>query len=90
MTSSGRPEQRISKLEASVGNAIIGLRKALDEQDDLIMESLYKAQVDGDNELRRRLRDVLTGSLTGRAWGAGLLAVGIVLGVAGSVLSNFS
>jgi len=51
-------------------------------------EALYKAQVEGDNDLRKRLRDVLTGSLTGRAWGAALLALGIILAMAGSVLSN--
>lgn len=82
--------KQLRTLEASVGNVMIKMRKALDEQDDAIAEALYKSQIEGDNELRRRLREVLTGSLTGRAWGAGLLAVGILLGVTGSVLSNFS
>jgi hypothetical protein len=79
---------RITNLEAAVGNALIKLKKIIDEQDFRYAEAMYKAQVAGDNELRQRLRDVLTGSLKGRAWGAGLLAVGIVLGVAASVLSN--
>jgi hypothetical protein len=83
-------DQRIRQLESSVGKLVIGVRKALDKQDDEYARQLHEAQVKGDNELRERLRDVLTGSLTGRAWGAALLAIGIVLGVAGSVLSNFS
>jgi hypothetical protein len=87
-TPQSRIVNRITSLEASVRNAFIKLKQVMDEQDDGNVQVLHKAQVDGDNELSQRLKEALTGSLTGRAWGAGLLGVGIVLGVAGSILSN--
>ncbi len=89
-SSEARIVKRITDLEASVHNAIVHLKKVMDEQDFGNTEALYKAQVAGDNELRRRLREVLVGSIKGRIWGAYLLAAGIVLAVAGSVLSAAS
>jgi hypothetical protein len=82
--------KRITDLEASVGNAVVKLKKIMDKQDFGNAEALYKAQVEGDNDLRQRLKEVLVGSITGRVWGVRLLAAGIFLGVAGSVLSSLS
>jgi hypothetical protein len=82
--------KRITDLEASVGNALIKMKKIMDEQDFGNTEALYKAQVEGDNDLRQRLRDVLLGSIKGRVWGVRLLFAGIVLGVAGSVLGTLA
>jgi hypothetical protein len=82
--------RHIQRLEASVANGIIGLRKAVDTERDYLADALHREQVEGDNQLRENLRDVLTGSVTGRLIGAMLLASGILLSVAGSVLSAAS
>jgi hypothetical protein len=80
----------VSKVDAAAHNNFIAIQEAFDADLKDAAELLRKEAADADDELRESLRYVLAGSVRGRAWGAGLLFVGIVLAVAGSVVGTLA
>jgi hypothetical protein len=78
----------LDRLARGMVNAVIDLRKIVDAQDDAVREEILNAVAARDAELRSHLRYVLVGGIRARVLGACLLALGIVLGAAGSILGN--
>ena len=81
---------RIQGLEASVGNALIALKKGTDAELDRAIGGLEQEMARRDADLRDGLRYVLAGSTRERTIGAVLVGVGIVLAAAGSVLGTLA
>ncbi len=77
----------ITKMGAMLANGLIDMRKALDAQHDRVVDELRSEIVAADDELREHLRHVLAGSVRDRVIGAGLLGLGIVLEIAGAIVS---
>jgi hypothetical protein len=82
--------RHVRQLEAAVGNGFIGLRKTMDAEVDGAVHQLAQDAAERDRELADGLRYVLAGSTRDRVIGVVLLAVGIVLGLAGSVVGNLA
>lgn len=80
--------KHVQRLEASVANVLIGMRKAVDAERDAAIEMLRQEADQAGRDLRESLRYVLVGSIKGRVVGAVILAVGIVLSVAANVVGN--
>jgi hypothetical protein len=80
-------EQRIAQNFASIVNGMYAMREAVDTERDALGVQLHKQLFDADNAIREKLTYILAGSIKGRLIGAGLLGVGIVFSVVGSVLS---
>jgi hypothetical protein len=80
--------QSISNLDAAATNVLIDMRKALDADLDETAADLRREAAYSDDELRQHLHYVLAGSIRNRVWGAVLLALGIALATAGSVVGN--
>jgi hypothetical protein len=78
------------QLEASVANALIGMRKALDTELDRSVAALRHEMGHSDDELRDNLPYVLAGNVRGRVIGAILVGGGIVLGAVGSMIGTLS
>jgi hypothetical protein len=80
--------EHVQRLEASVANILIGVRRAVDTELDRSVENLRQEMAVQDDVLRDGLLEVLAGSIRDRWLGVLLLALGIVLAMAGSVLST--
>jgi hypothetical protein len=80
----------VQEIEASLGNVLIGMRKAVDTELDSSVQMLWDEVTAGDKLLRDNLRELLVGGIRDRTIGAGLVAVGIVLGTVGSILGNLA
>jgi hypothetical protein len=80
-------EVAVRKIGAMLANGLIDMRKALDAQHDQAVDELRAEIVAADEELRGHLLYVLAGSVRDRMIGAGLLGVGLVLEIAGAVIS---
>lgn len=80
----------ISKVDAAAHNNFIDMRKVLDAGIDDTIDLLRTETADADDDLRGHLRYVLAGSIDDRVRGAILLAAGIVLAMAGSVVGTLS
>jgi hypothetical protein len=75
-------ERRMAQNFASVVNGMYAMREAVDEERDALSVELHKQLYDADNAIRKKLTYI-----KGRLVGAGLLGLGIVFSVVGSVLS---
>jgi hypothetical protein len=80
-------EKRIAQNFASLINGMYAMREAVDTERDALSVELHKQLYDADNAIRKKLTYILSGSIKGRLVGAGLLGLGIVFSVVGSVLS---
>ncbi|MCD6016668.1 MAG: hypothetical protein K0R88_2752 [Solirubrobacterales bacterium] len=74
-------------LGAELANGLLSYVKALDTERDKTTLGILRLVVEGDSELREGLREPLAGGIRSRVAGAILLAAGILLSVAGSVIS---
>jgi hypothetical protein len=83
-------EAATAKMGAILANGLIGMRKALDTQLDQSVDELRSEIEAADDEVREHLRYVLAGGVRDRVIGAGLLGVGIVLEIAGAIVSAFA
>jgi hypothetical protein len=66
------------------------MRKQLDSELDKVADDLRRETAQSDDQLREELHYVLAGSISDRVKGAGLLGVGIVLAMAGSVVGTLA
>jgi hypothetical protein len=80
----------VSKVDAAAHNNFIDMRKVLDAGIEDTVDLLRTEAANADDDLRGHLRYVLAGSIEDRMRGAILLAVGIVLAAAGSVIGTVS
>jgi hypothetical protein len=78
----------LQQTKVAVANGFLGLRKAIDADIDAAVEVIERDVAERDSELRDGLRYVLAGSVRERWNGVMLLALGISLGAAGSVIGN--
>lgn len=83
------PDQ-LHRVETSIYNGLLALTKQSDEHRDDVAYRILKQVDENDADLRGNLREMLGATVRDRALGAGLLGVGILLSVAGSVLSTAS
>jgi hypothetical protein len=77
----------VHALGAELANGLLSYVKALDTERDKTTLGILRLVVEGDSELREGLREPLAGGIRSRVAGAILLAAGILLSVAGSVIS---
>jgi hypothetical protein len=89
-------EERVERLENELERARVGLTTAIDQLRDASQDQANKAFFDAyanvmeaDQQLRAFLQHQLRGGLGMRAWGVAFLALGIILGVAGNILSSY-
>lgn len=80
----------VSRMEASVADGLIGIRRAVDTELDNSVELLRREMAEQDGVLRDGLRDVLAGSIRDRWLGVVLLGLGIVFAMVGSVLGTLA
>jgi hypothetical protein len=80
----------VSKVDAATHNFFIDLQQAIETELDESVDRLRAEMADIDDVLRNNLLYVLRGSISERITAAGLLLVGIVLGVGGSVLGTLA
>jgi hypothetical protein len=80
----------VSKVDAAAYNNFIEFQEAFDADLKGAADRLREEAADADDELRKSLLYVLAGSIDDRVKGAILLAVGIVLAAAGSVVGTLS
>jgi hypothetical protein len=78
--------KHIERNQAEVGNALVKLKKLTDQELDQAVERIQRDVAVRDAEVREGLRYLLAGSTRERTLGATLLALGIVLAAAGSVV----
>lgn len=83
-----RLELEIRELSERLVGASVALTKKFDARLDEAKANVLEAVDEGDNELRSSLADVLAGGVKGRAWGAGLVGVGLLFGVAANILGS--
>jgi signal transduction protein with GAF and PtsI domain len=89
-------EARVEKLEADVERLRREFTDSIDRLSDTVQDQANKAFFDAyehvlqaDDQLRRFIAQQLSGGLGTRTWGVVALTVGIVLGVAGNVISSY-
>jgi hypothetical protein len=80
--------EHVQRLEASVANILIRIRKAVDTELDNSVANLREEMAQHDDALRDILTDLLAGSIRDRWTGVVLLGLGIALAVAGSIVGN--
>lgn len=80
--------EHVDRIEASVANGLIGIRRAADTELDNSVANLREEMAQQDDALRRILLDLLAGSIRDRWTGVALLGLGILLAVAGSIVGN--
>lgn len=92
LASYGTPDPRelAGQLAAGVANALIVQRKAIDQEIDLSVDLARQEATAADDLLRDNLDEVLTGNLRERVVGAILIATGIALAAAGSVVGTLA
>jgi hypothetical protein len=84
------PDEAITSLAASTGNALLALRESLDKERDELQEVLLGEIDKGYNGVRADLKDVLESDVRIRLAGVAALLIGVGLSVAGSILGNVS
>lgn len=83
-------EDQITDLAAQTANALITVRKDVDEERDKLEGALMIEIDKGYNDLRGDLRDLLEGSVRLRLVGVGALLLGIAFSAFGSILGNLN
>jgi tRNA pseudouridine-54 N-methylase len=76
----------LRRMEATIANAFLAMRRALDADLDKSVERVRSGIAEGDRELREGLLYVLAESARDRWIGVGFLGIGIVLTTLGSVV----
>jgi hypothetical protein len=83
-------DDQITDLAAATGNAMLDMKKIVDQDRDELEENLLGEVDKGYNELRADLRDVLESDVRLRLFGVAALLTGIALSATGSVLGNLN
>lgn len=78
----------LGRVTAAVANALVDQRKAVDKQLIEAIRGLRDEIADANNMTRDHVRYVLVGSITKRAAGAVALGLGVVLEIAGALVSG--